>query len=69
MNTKDILIYTDWYTEVIEDVSNPALKEVANIKAKVEVALTMKEWDEYMDLTWTQRELYIREKALSLIQK
>ena len=64
----DVIIYADWNSEIIDDM-HPVLKEVWNIRHRVMVSLSMREYDEYISKKWLQRELYIREKALQLIQK
>jgi len=60
-------VMRDWQSEIIED-NHPVLNEIWNIKHMVFFALSMREYDDYMKLQGLDRELYIRKKALSLIQ-
>lgn len=78
MRNKDIYIpYYHWvqaairrdgYTEIIEE-DHPVLKQIWDIKHMVFVALTMREYDDYMSMNSFARQQYIQERALELIQK
>lgn len=63
----DVIIYTDGQAEIIDDWENPSFKELCNIRRRTMVALNMQEYDEYMSKKWMDRVLYIREKALNLL--
>lgn len=65
----DVILYADWQTEIVEDTANPVFQEVGNIKSRVLLSLTLREYDIYNGLKWLDREMYIRERILELIQK
>ena len=64
----EVNITRDWNSEIVDDM-HPVISQIWDIKYKAFVALDMREYDEYMNLKWLDRELYMRKKALEIIQK
>jgi len=65
----EVNVMADWNSEIVDDLANPTFQYVWQIKHKVMLSLDMREWEHYMNLKWLDRELYVREKALQIIQK
>ena len=65
----DVAVYRDWQTEIIEDSENPAFKEARNLKRRVMIALSEREQHQYSKLRWLDRQLFIREKTLWILQR
>ena len=63
-----VAVMRDWTTEIIED-EHPVLQEIWQVKRMVFASLSMQEYHHYMSLKWLDRELFMRDKALALIQK
>lgn len=60
-------LYEDWNGEIIEDCNHPVLLEISHIHWKVFDNLSLLEQQELLSLKWLDRTLYIRKKALSLL--
>ena len=58
----------DWDIEIIDD-KHPVTKEIWEVKKRVMIWLTATEWNEYMDLKHTDKEQYIKNKALEIFNK
>lgn len=59
----------DWNWEIIEDCHNPTLVEISHMRWKVFDRLSCREQHELSKLKWLDRQQFIRNKALQLIQK
>lgn len=64
----DYIFYHDGNWEILED-ENPTVSQAERTKHRTAVALTQREYEEYMSLRWLERTLYIREKAMDIINK
>ena len=52
----------NWEVDIIDDM-HPILKEIGNIRRTVVATLDMREYEEYMKLSPSKREDFIKEKA------
>ena len=64
----DYIFFADWNWIEVEG-ENPTVSQAEQTKNRVSVALSQSEYDEYMSLRWLARTLYIRERAMDIINK
>ena len=66
MKNRQEPIEYNFFVDVQEDLDNPWFKLAAEIKQRVMVWLTQREYDEYMDKKWFAKQDWIEKKAIEM---
>ena len=61
--------FIDEAEEILDDTEHPSFQELCQIRKRVFTALTLEEEQQYENLQWIDRTMFVRKKVLQLIQK